>query len=190
MSSRLDALNRWLVVVSNLGVIGGFALLAVQMNQNTRAIQIESSRALMRETQPTEVAFMGDDVAGAYAIAVLRPADLTPHQLLQVWGYVSAGLAPSRAAWVAWRDGQGSEESWLLARASAAAYIDLRVGRLIWSEIKAGYPPEFVAEIDQQLALVEPGVNDRALARVLQGVGKLPPLLPAAEVAGDAESLR
>ena len=187
MNSRLDALNRWLGIVSNLGVIGGFVLLAVQMSENTRALQIESTRTIARELQPTDIALMGDDAAAAYMTALRRPADLTEMQFLQLWSYVSAGIGPTHSAWVAWKNGDASEESWILARNWGVGLINFRAGRVMWPMIAPTYPPEFTAAIDRELAREQWEPWDTAATRTFDEVWKLPPLELANRTASDSE---
>lgn len=169
MTSRLDALNRWLGVTSNLGVIGGFILLAVQMQQNTRALELETARSLNLEAQAAELAVMGDDAATAYAESILRPAQLSPGDLVRLWAYLNGGLQPALNTWIAWNQGSATRENWEAARLSAASSNDSRVSRIIWDEIKdAQLPPGFVTELDEALERSEPFRNDRMVLSVLR----------------------
>jgi hypothetical protein len=39
---NFDRLNQWLSLAANAGVIAGFVLLAVQMKQNTEALELQN----------------------------------------------------------------------------------------------------------------------------------------------------
>lgn len=153
---NIDALNRWLTLLSNLGVIAGFVLLAVQLNQNTRALEMQSFSDFSREVAAIEASNMGDSPNVSYAAAIDDPANLTSAQLVDVWAYMNGGLYASLHTWNAYKAGYASEADWALARSSAAAYVESPVGRILWKHAKAQlWPADFAAEVDRELALQE-----------------------------------
>jgi len=85
---NLDAVNKWLTLLANFGVIGGLVLVAIQMNFNTETISLQNDLELNRALAAGELAYMGDSTPLAYANAVFRPADLTEAQLGQFWAYL------------------------------------------------------------------------------------------------------
>ena len=42
MSSKLERANQWLTFATNIGVIASFALVAFQIQQNTKAITVQT----------------------------------------------------------------------------------------------------------------------------------------------------
>ena len=45
---KLDAVNKWLTLLANFGVIGGLVLVAIQMNFNTKTISLQNDLELNR----------------------------------------------------------------------------------------------------------------------------------------------
>jgi hypothetical protein len=177
---NVDALNRWLTLLSNLGVIAGFVLLAVQLNQNTRALQMQSFGEFSRDVAAMEASNMGDTPNASYAAAMDDPASLTSAQLFDVWAYMNGGLFASLHTWNALEAGYASEADWALARSLAAAYVESPVGRIIWERVKTQWPVDFAAQVDQELASPERRPMDhiwRALKndiRALEGDASAP----------------
>ena len=109
---NLDALNKWLTLLANFGVIGGLVLIAMQMNFNTETIKLQNAIELNRGLAAGELAFMGDTAHTAWTTAVLHPAELTEAQLGQFWAYQHNVLLASQNSWLAYQHGLASEESW------------------------------------------------------------------------------
>ena len=82
MRTNLDALNKWLLPVSNVGVIAG---------------------------QTAEVAMMGDTLAAAYATAVTQPSEMTREQVGRVWAFMNSGLIAAQNTWLAREAGYASD---------------------------------------------------------------------------------
>jgi hypothetical protein len=70
---NLDRMNQWLSLTANAGVIAGFILLAVQMKQNTDALQLQNQIELGRGAMTTDIAAMGDSAYIASTVSILEP---------------------------------------------------------------------------------------------------------------------
>lgn len=181
MSARLDGINKWLTLLSNLGVICGFLLLVFQLRQSNETIRLQNVIALQQNTTAAEIAFLNDTTASAWAAVVLQPSDVTPEQLGQVWAYVNAGLGGVLNTWAAREAGYATDADWANARVIAANYLDFAGGRVIWRHTKGTFPAEFAAEIDRELAAGEPNATQNSFLRVLADVRSLPSPEPAAK---------
>ena len=53
---NFDKLNKWLTLLANLGVIAGIFFLAMEVGQNNRLLQAQSSRSMLADRQ--SMAFM------------------------------------------------------------------------------------------------------------------------------------
>jgi hypothetical protein len=159
VSSKLEKVNLWLTLVSNLGIVAGFVLIAFQLQQNTQALQVQASAIVASATVTAESAFMGENVAEAYAIAEKTPRDLTDAQMLQVNGYLNTSFVSIQQTYLNYQTGLALEQDWLQSKSYAVQQLSWPVGRAYWSATKKYYIPEFVSEIDEAL-LKTPGVLD------------------------------
>lgn len=71
---NLDKINHWLVLVANVGVVAGIVFLAIEIQQNTNAIQTQTYQSLMEEmntarwnsTDPVNALIMTKYIDGLY----------------------------------------------------------------------------------------------------------------------------
>ena len=178
----LDQVNKWLTLVANFGVIGGMVLVAMQMNLATEAINQQSDIELSKGIAAGELAFMGESTAIAWAVAVFHPAKLDEVQVGQVWAYLNNTLLSVQQTWLSNREGMASDATWARARILGASYVDFGAGRIWWQEYKWGFEPDFVEEIDSELATRNPS-NDikQVTKRMLDEIHQLeqePAMIP------------
>jgi hypothetical protein len=149
---NLDQVNKWLTLVANFGVIGGMVLVAMQMSLATEAINQQSDIELSRGIAAGEIAFMGDSTATAWSVAVFHPAELDEVQVAQLWAYLNNSLLAVQQTWLSNREGMAPDATWARARILGASYMDFGAGRIWWQEYKWSFEPDFVEEIDSELA--------------------------------------
>jgi len=153
---KLDALNKWLTLLANFGVIGGLVLIAMQMNFTAETIRLQHDIDLNKGIAAGELAIMGDSAASAFSTAVFRPAELTDTELAQFWAYLHNVMLSAQNNWLAYQGGLASERSWAFARRQAAGFIGFRAGRIWWEYDRFEYEPDFAKQIDAELAAVDP----------------------------------
>ena len=149
---NLDQVNRWLTLLANFGVIGGLVLVAMQMNLTAEAIKQQNDIELSRGIAAGELAFMGETTATAWAVAMFHPEQLDEVQVGQVWAYLNNCLLSVQQTWLSHRAGLASDATWARARANGASWVDFGAGRVWWREYRWGFEPDFVEEIDSELA--------------------------------------
>lgn len=113
---NLDTLNKWITPLANLGLLGGFLLVAVQMNLNTQAIKLQNSLELNRGAASAEIGALGDTTHLALAAAMLNPSELTDAQMMQLWSYQNIISFSVENQWIAYQDGLVTKEAWDRAR--------------------------------------------------------------------------
>jgi len=172
---NLDQINKWLMLVANLGVVAGFVMLAVQLQQNTAAIRLQTLSTLSSSWVQAESSFTGDTVHLATAKAMYHPSEITPAEMSQVWGYVNMYVNSALNTWYAFEAGHADEGDWAQAKVSAKSALDFAVGHVIWTHEKSAYPPRFVAEIDAALSAGEVMSTEHAWHRIMAEVRKLEP---------------
>jgi hypothetical protein len=153
---NFDALNKWLTLLANVGVISGLVLVALQMNLNTEVIKVQNATQLKQTFLAGELAFMGDTTHIAYAKAVSHPSKLTEAEMLQVHAYLNIAIVAASANYIAYKNGQLSDEDWAHAQAMAASNLNFRFGRMYWDHMKAAYERDFVKGVDGELAKSDP----------------------------------
>jgi len=167
---NLDALNKWLTLLANFGVIGGLVLVAMQMSFNSETMRLQNALELNREFAAGELAYMGDSASVAYATALFRPGQLTEPQLGQFWAYLHNYMLAAQNNWIAYRDGHASLVSWNHARRQAAGFISFPAARIWWNYTKIEYETDFVDQIDTELAQHDPGEVERFTRRMLEEI--------------------
>jgi hypothetical protein len=151
---NVDAWNRWLMLAANIGVIGGFALVAIQLHENTAATQAQYATTFSQTALAGELACMGDSLAEAMSTAILAPEKLSDAQIYQIWCYLDIGLFAAKDTWDKYAEGRASRETWSFAKGALVTYFDFDVGRAIWPHIRgnADFPPDAIAEIEDAMA--------------------------------------
>jgi hypothetical protein len=149
---NLDQVNKWLTLVANLGVVAGIVLVAVQLHLNTEAIRLQNAYDLNVGLRSADIALIGDTGAAAYGIALVKPADLTEAQLMQLWSYLDIPGSSALNTWIAYQAGSVSGDDWTSAKSQFISYMNFDAGRIWWKYAKVDLPPQFAKEIDQALS--------------------------------------
>lgn len=125
----IDKMNQWITIVTNLGVIAGFIIIALQLQQNTKALNVQADSLAFSAELATYIALMGENVSEALVTAENEPAELTDTQISEVSGYISTKLAQVDRAFEHYQKGLLTDEKWRLTRQSAIAVLDWPFGR-------------------------------------------------------------
>lgn len=172
---KLDKLNQWLTLAANIGLIAGFVLIALQLQQNTRAIELQAISLQTSSQISGESTFMGEDVASAYAVAALRPSELSEGQVLALWGYLSTTMLGVVSSWDNYQAGIVSKDQWEAQCEFGAIMVNWPFGRVWWEEVKRYYEPPLIAEIERCMA--QAGTKDLMATQVrnlIEGARNLP----------------
>lgn len=140
-----------LQIVSNVGVVIGLVLVALQMSQTTEAVRASRLDAWNMGAADTELTLMGDHGATAIATAMTRPSDLTEEQFLQLVWYQDSLIARTLAAWQAHRAGQISADDWAYIKTGFPIQFGFPAARELWKSFKFGLPNELVTELDEEI---------------------------------------
>ena len=156
--SRTERLNQQLTLIVNISVVIGIIFLAVELRQNTQAIQAQT-RDSITEKQMT---YLGWQATSPELAAVLAKGDSAGYPSLSVaeahqWrGYVGGQMREWENSFYQYEQGlftadelEARRERWRSGMSdfpSSAAYRDF------WATIRNGFAPNFRAEIDQIVA--------------------------------------
>lgn len=150
---NLDQVNKWLTLLANFGVIGGLVFLALEIQQNTTAVQasaiqestdVARQQLLMYATNPTLIELN------------LKPRDqLTKTERAQV-------AATSRSFWIGmqglhrqWKMGVLPDEEW---RMWYGVICNNFAAARDWPREAAALIPDFVSVVEQCPDDIDPGV--------------------------------
>ena len=150
-------LERWLTIVANLAVVGGILLVAVELRQNTRAIQAQT-RDSITEKQMEYLGWLATN--SETAVVAVRADSLGRGSLnsaeLRMWNaFNNAVFREWENSYYQYRRGLFSEEEFE-ARLAIWRGSMVRAGqREAWEEFRLGFAPDFRAEIDAIVAEIE-----------------------------------
>ena len=77
-------LSHWVSILSNVGLLTGLVLVAIQINQNTNLARIDMVSRNYESSMMFGLAMMGEDPAAAWSKAALDPDSLTDHDLTRI----------------------------------------------------------------------------------------------------------
>ena len=168
-----ERIGQSLQVVSNVGVIIGLLVVAVQMRKTSEAIRGTRLDVSNQGSMQIDVGVMGDNAAEALATALSDPARLTKGQLYQVIAVHDAYLSGTLAQWQAYRAGQTSSDDWAYAREAFAVIFSTPAAQEIWKVYKFGLPDGLAAELDEELRRHPEPEFPRAFNAALAAVHRL-----------------
>ena len=174
MQLNLDAINKWLTLISNLGVAAGFVLLATQVDQSADEIRLERVAGRLDGSRSASVAMLGDTAHEAFSTAMLRPSELTAGQITQLWAQLEMYVLDAEEMFTARQAGYATERDWEIARRGVVISINHPVGQILWHRLKASYHPDLVQEIDRELARAKELDWPEAYQGILKDLKALP----------------
>jgi len=91
-----DRLNRWSTAISNLALLGGLLLVAVQIRQNTAITRAQLLNDYYLADMQLELAMMGEDPGASFTKAVFDPSALTEYDAAVLDRYFNYGVVQVR----------------------------------------------------------------------------------------------
>ncbi len=109
---KLDRFGGWLALVTNLGVVGGLVLLAVELRQNTQVVRAQAVTSLLAGQMSAETAFMGEDTAAAFVKALDSPGTMTDEEIVKVWAYLNVAMMAVMQTHSMYSLGLATDQAW------------------------------------------------------------------------------
>jgi hypothetical protein len=91
-----DRINRWSTAISNIALLAGLVLVAVQIHQNTAITRAQLMNDYYLADMQLELAMMGDDPAASFTKAVFDPETLTEYDAAVLDRYFNYGVVQVR----------------------------------------------------------------------------------------------
>jgi hypothetical protein len=129
VSSRVEKVNQWLLLVSHAAIVGGLVLVAVQMNQEMKIAEIQMFNEATSSRIAQQMTMMGENPASIVAKSLTDPDSLTLTELRVMDAYFIAGVNEIRRTEVwsakAWTSGMRALR---ICRPSSSAISSERIG--------------------------------------------------------------
>jgi hypothetical protein len=157
-----SAVNTWLSLGANLGVLAGLLLVAAQIRQNTEITKAQVANDWFVADMQLELSMMGENPAPAWTKAVYRPEDLYEADAAVLDRYFNYGLVQIQRLERMHQLGL-ADDQWRDRIGYLGWHLGNEVGRRWWSHFKSGFSPEFSAMVDEILYTSDPQKNRQAL---------------------------
>jgi hypothetical protein len=105
VSSRVEKINQWLLLVSHAAIVGGLVLVAVQINQEMNVAEVQMFNEATSSRIAQEMTMMGENPASTIAKSLTAPDSLTLAELRVLDAYFIAGVNEIRRTQVLEREG-------------------------------------------------------------------------------------
>ena len=157
-----SAVNTWLSLGANFGVLAGLLLVAAQIRQNTAITKAQVANDWFVADMQLELSMMGENPAPSWVKAVYTPGDLDEADAAVLDRYFNYGLVQIQRLERMHELGL-ADDQWRDRIGYLGWHLGNEVGRRWWTHFKPGFSPEFAAMVDEILATSDPRKNRQAL---------------------------
>lgn len=150
MGGEVEKLNHWLTLLANIGVLGGFIFLAVELQQNTQQLKLQSYQAWQAANNDINMALTNPEVAAIVSAGHGDPANLTKDNYI-AYAHVHMSLMQmAQSTHHLYQQGAIDEELWIAEMNRAAGMLKGSEGVRQWWEAggKTQLAPSFVEFIE------------------------------------------
>jgi hypothetical protein len=141
---NLRALNHWLTLAANIGVMAGIIFLAYEIQQNTLATQLDAATIFQSSYSDIEQSIYNDPEFAALLVKGRDEEPLTEVEGLRIWVFYNNVLRQWQVNHFLYLSGALSEGMWDGNQAFMARVFAEDIGLLSqWRASKQMYSPEF-----------------------------------------------
>ena len=151
---KIGIANRWVEIVTNVGIIGGLVLVGAQMKQNADLLRMQM---LVEESQSViehERQMLGENPAAVWAKSMVSPLDLTLEERRVMEAYLWVFAEQLRTTRRLAEEGLLGEDEWDdRVFSDANFYYGNPYGAAWWKEYSDAeyYPADLVETINEHL---------------------------------------
>jgi hypothetical protein len=147
--ANYSKLADWSEIVSSVAIVATLVYLAVEITQNTKALQAQTSQAVLESAQ-TELHLLMENPDLALALGNDEP--LTELQHVRLDSFLTAFLRSREFAWLLYEDGAIGQEQWNTELAVLVGGMGSKKPRLWWHKLgRHSFSDEFVTFVDSTL---------------------------------------
>ena len=146
---NMDAVNRWLALLANFGVLAGVVFLAFELRQNNELL-IQESRYNMVQNQKDWSQFLTSDEEIFKLIVVDSEVELTDAEKARRYSILLGNLQTWQWEWEQSRSGLlGTTD--VPVEAFRVLWVNFEIEEN-WPQLKPTFKPEFVRFIENEVA--------------------------------------
>jgi hypothetical protein len=169
-----ERINSWIQVASNLGLIAGLVLVAVQIQQTRDLTRLQLQLDRLAASQQMEQGLLGEEPGIAWAKSIRDPTSLSDAEVKSIDSYLINQV--HQWDWLATMENAGLEELGALERSIRTTswfFFGNPFGKRWWVSIRdAGvWDPDLVRLLDAEIARLGDDVNARWLDEMRSPVG-------------------
>jgi hypothetical protein len=147
--ANYSKLADWSEIVSSVAIVVTLVYLAVEITQNTKALQAQTSQAVLESAQ-TELYELMENPDLALTLGNDEP--LTELQHVRLDSFLTAFLRSREFAWLLYEDGAIGQEQWNTELAVLMGGMGSKKPRLWWhNHGRHSFSDEFVTFVDSTL---------------------------------------
>ena len=107
---NIEKTNHWLSIIANFGVLVGVIFLAIEMRQNTEAINGQSRQAIFAGSQEELFKFL--EYPELTVLLASTETELSPEQKVQIDSLLTSALRAREFAWRQYNAGILDQDTW------------------------------------------------------------------------------
>lgn len=147
-----DKLHRWSTAISNVALLAGLVLVAVQIQQNTAITRAQLVNDYFLADMELELTMMGEDPAASFTKAVFDPDALTEYDAVVLDRYFNYGMVQLNRLRQMAELGL-AEEGWEERIGYLEWHLGNEAGRRWWTEIREDlFGDDYEAVMDSVLS--------------------------------------
>ena len=148
----MESVRSIVSIVADLGVVAGFVLIAIQLEQNSTALSNQAQATIAASYTAAETALIGDSGSAAFSKSVTDPKNMSPEEVTAVWVYYSSSFAPIYTVHEAYKNRTLTQDEYMSQINSFAVYITTPFARAWWKSASLMFPEEAVNDLNKAIA--------------------------------------
>ena len=148
-----ERVSRWLGLIANLAVVAGIIFLAIELNQNTKQLQLQSYQSWVAANMEINAATTNLEMAGITARGHADSANLTEDTYVAYAMHHMSMLQMAQSTHYLYLQGAIDEELWKTEMSRAAVILSFRGVRQWWD---AGGRTQLTPSFAEFLESLEP----------------------------------
>ena len=146
---KLSTLNEWLTLGANIGVLAGIIFLAVELQQNTKQLQLQSYQSWVEANMQIKSTMADPDHSRTMALGNEDSTKLNPDNWIAFAMTTMSMMQMAQSADYLYRSGALDEELWQAEMNRAAGILTIPGARQWWEAGgKSQLAPSFVTLIE------------------------------------------
>jgi hypothetical protein len=145
-----EALNRWLTLSANIGVVAGLIFLAIEINQNTRATIAAASEEVTNQSLDYFALGMDNEVIARALYKKSSDEELSGFELDQLWRHQFFNFRVFQNVHSQYRRGFLEEEEWkTYQQVIASRFVSDPITVRMWEDTNGGWTPKFQEAVNE-----------------------------------------